>query len=203
MIIAGLTGSIATGKSTVGQMFADHGVPVYEADQLVHQLYAGPEAANIDAAFPGTLQDGKIDRQKLGHYVIGNADNIKRLEKLVHPLIRQKFATIATDHRHDKTKLVIFDIPLLLEQGETPRQTYTLDKIIVTYCSDETQHQRALARPNMTEEKFQILRAKQMPQAEKCQLADFTLNTDQPLETTRSEVEHLIHLLTAQPKATK
>lgn len=205
MIIAGLTGSIATGKSTVGKMFQALNIPVYEADDIVHDIYTGPMAHQIEDIFPGTLVNGQIDRTKLGAYVLGNAKKLKLLEQLIHPLVRQKFADIAQKHRQSGAGLVIFDIPLLLEKGvENARKRYDIDKIIVTFCTPKIQQQRALARPNMSQSKLKEILTRQMPQAQKRALADFTLNTGKSLDTTRTEVEAILNILrTERPHPTE
>lgn len=198
MIIAGLTGSIATGKTTVGKMFQAFGTPVYEADHMVHEIYTGPMATKIEDVFPGTLVDGQIDRTKLGASVLGDGKKLAQLEQLIHPLVRQKFAEIADKHRENGTNLIIFDIPLLLEKGvEKARALYAIDKIIVTFCAPEIQQERALARPQMSQSKFENILAHQMPQAQKCALADFTLDTGKSLDTTRTEVETILNILLA------
>lgn len=196
MIIAGLTGSIATGKSTVGQMFQAFNIPVYEADHIVHDIYTGPLASQIEEVFPGTLINGQIDRTKLGKYVLGDTKMLEKLERLIHPLVRQKFAEIAKNHRQSGTDLIIFDIPLLLEKGvEKARELYAIDKIIVTFCAPEAQQQRALARPHMSQPKLDNILAQQMPQDQKRALADFTLDTGKSLDTTRIEVKAIVDIL--------
>lgn len=196
MIIAGLTGSIATGKSTVGKMFQAFDIPVYEADLMVHEIYAGPLAVKIENVFPGTLVNGQIDRAKLGAYVLGNSEQLARLERLIHPLVRQKFAEIAEKHRQCNSDIIVFDIPLLLEKGvDDARKLYEIDKIIVTFCAPEIQQKRALARRQMSQSKLEDILAQQMPQDQKRALADFTLNTGKSLDVTRTEVEAIIKYL--------
>lgn len=196
MIIAGLTGSIATGKSTVGAMFRSLGVPVYEADALVHEIYAGPQAAVIEAAFPGTLIGGAIDRQKLASYVLDDGAALTKLENIIHPLVRAKFTTLAEGHAKQNAPHIIFDIPLLLEHGlAQAREHYAIDKVIVTYCDPATQKSRAMARDGMTEDKFNAILAKQLPQDNKRALADFELDTTLSLEKTRAKVEYILQTL--------
>jgi len=193
----GLTGSIATGKSTVRQMFADLGVPTFSSDDAVHELYAGAAVAPVEALFPGVTRDGAIDRTELSRRVIGQPERLKALEAVVHPLVRARIAQFIEDAQSTGAPLAIVDIPLLLESGHD----YELDRVLVTVAPDETLRARALARPGMTVEKLDAILARQMPQDEKRKRADYLIYTHKPLAETRAAVKALVEVLTNNPKA--
>ena len=196
MLLLGLTGSIGTGKSTTAKMFAAQGIPVNDADQVVHELYAGEAVPLIEAAFPGTTADGKVDRALLARQLIDNPEGFKRLEAIVHPLVRQKEVAFLEQKRAKGTPAVLLDIPLLYETGGEKR----LDKVIVVTCSPETQAERVLARPGMTEEKFKSILARQVPDAEKRQRADFIVDTEQGMEAARAQVRDILTKLGLETK---
>ena len=196
MLLLGLTGSIGTGKSTTAKMFAAQGIPVNDADQVVHELYAGEAVPLIEAAFPGTTADGKVDRALLARQLIDNPEGFKRLEAIVHPLVRQKEVAFLEQERAKGTPAVLLDIPLLYETGGESR----LDKVIVVTCSPETQAERVLARPGMTEEKFKSILARQVPDAEKRQRADFIVDTEQGMEAARAQVRDILTELGLETK---
>ena len=196
MLLLGLTGSIGTGKSTTAKMFAAQGIPVNDADQVVHELYAGEAVPLIEAAFPGTTADGKVDRTLLARQLIDNPEGFKRLEAIVHPLVRQKEVAFLEQERAKGTPAVLLDIPLLYETGGESR----LDKVIVVTCSPETQAERVLARPGMTEEKFKSILARQVPDAEKRQRADFIVDTEQGMEAARAQVRDILTELGLETK---
>ncbi|MAZ85270.1 MAG: dephospho-CoA kinase [Hoeflea sp.] len=196
MLLLGLTGSIGTGKSTTAKMFAAQGIPVNDADQVVHELYAGEAVPLIEAAFPGTTADGKVDRALLARQLIDNPEGFKRLEAIVHPLVRQKEVAFLEQERAKGTPAVLLDIPLLYETGGEKR----LDKVIVVTCSPETQAERVLARPGMTEEKFKSILARQVPDAEKRQRADFIVDTEQGMEAARAQVRDILTELGLETK---
>jgi dephospho-CoA kinase len=190
MIVIGLTGSIGMGKSTTTAMFAEAGVPVYDADAEVHRLYApgGAAVAPIEAAFPGVVKDGSVDRTALGARVLGDADALKRLEAIVHPLVganRMGFFQAATASGAD---MVVLDIPLLFETGGEKN----VDAVVVVSAPADMQRERVLARPGMTTEKFEAILAKQTPDAEKRARADFVIDTGQGLEAARRQVMDVI-----------
>jgi dephospho-CoA kinase len=190
MIIIGLTGSIGMGKSTTTAMFAEAGVPVYDADAEVHRLYApgGAAVAPIEAAFPGVVKDGSVDRTALGAQVLGDAEALKRLEAIVHPLVganRMGFFQAATASGAD---MVVLDIPLLFETGGEKN----VDAVVVVCAPADMQRERVLARPGMTTEKFEAILAKQTPDAEKRARADFVIDTGQGLEAARRQVMEVI-----------
>ena len=196
MLLLGLTGPIGTGKSTTAKMFAAQGIPVNDADQVVHELYAGEAVPLIEAAFPGTTADGKVDRALLARQLIDNPEGFKRLEAIVHPLVRQKEVAFLEQERAKGTPAVLLDIPLLYETGGEKR----LDKVIVVTCSPETQAERVLARPGMTEEKFKSILARQVPDAEKRQRADFIVDTEQGMEAARAQVRDILTELGLETK---
>lgn len=188
MIRLGLTGSMATGKSTVANMFKTRGIAIYDADKAVHELYENEAVAPVGEAFPQAVVNGKIDRQELSKSVLGDKEKLALLESIVHPLVHQKMHQFLEDQRALQSDLVILEIPLLFETGKA----YPLDKIAVTFCDDDIQKQRALARPGMTEEKFLAIKQRQMPQAEKRARADFEIDTGTTPEQTQQTVDHII-----------
>ena len=196
MIVLGLTGSIGTGKSTTAAMFADLGVPVHDADRAVHDLYAGEAVAPIAAAFPGAVRDGKVDRAALSEILRQAPERFGELEQIVHPLVREKEAAFLARHRDVGTPIVLLDIPLLFETGGASR----VDKVVVVTCDPAIQRQRVLARPGMTEEKFDLIRARQMPDAEKRKRADFVVDSGHGLEPARLQVAEIIDTLNADGK---
>ena len=188
MIVLGLTGSIGMGKSTTAKMFAEAGVPVHDSDEAVHRLYAGAAAPLVEAAFPGTTVGGVVDRVKLGARVLGDAEALKRLEAIIHPLVRADADAFLGRHRNAGESIVVLDIPLLFETGGRGR----VDKVVVVTASPEVQRERVLARPGMTEEKLAAILAKQVPDAEKRRLADFVIDTGQGLDSARAQVDAII-----------
>jgi dephospho-CoA kinase len=196
MIVLGLTGSIGTGKSTTAAMFADLGVPVHDADRAVHDLYAGEAVAPIATAFPGAVRHGKVDRAALSEILRQAPERFGELEAIVHPLVREREAAFLAHHREAGTPIVLLDIPLLLETGGASR----VDKVVVVTCDPAIQRQRVLARPGMTEEKFDLIRARQMPDAEKRKRADFVVDSGHGLEPARLRVAEIIDTLNADGK---
>lgn len=188
MIVLGLTGSIGMGKSTVGRMFADAGVPVHDSDEAVHRLYAGRAVPLIEAAFPGTVVDGSVDRQLLAGHVLGDGAALKRLEAIVHPLVRADADDFVALNRAGNAALVVLDIPLLFETGGRSR----VDRVVVVSAPEEIQRRRVLARPGMSEEKLAAILARQVPDAEKREQADFVIDTSGSLEATRAAVGGII-----------
>lgn len=190
--ILGLTGSVGMGKSTVARMFAELGVPVFDADACVHALQ-GPGGAllpQIEAAFPGTTGPAGVDRTALGAIAFGDAQAMKRLEEIVHPAVaaeRERFLA-----QHADARLVVFDIPLLFEKGTESR----LDAVAVVSADPETQRSRVLARPNMTPQRFAEILKRQMPDAQKREKADYLIDTGCPIDATREAVAALVRKLT-------
>ena len=192
MIRLGLTGSIGMGKSTVAAMFAQEGVPVFDADAAVHRLQ-GPEGAlvaAIEAKFPGTTGPGGVDRGALAERVLGEREALRNLEALVHPAVaREREAFLA---RHGDAPLVVLDIPLLFEAGGWRE----VDKIAVVSAPPDVQRARVLARPDMTEEKFERILARQIADAEKRERADFVIPTGGTFDETRDSVRRIVACLT-------
>lgn len=190
-IVLGLTGSIGMGKSTVSRMFADEGVPVYDADAVVHRLQGaeGELVAAIEAHFPGTTGPDGVNRNSLAERVLGAPDELARLEALIHPAVaRERDAFLAA---HAGAPVVVLDIPLLFEKGAAD----TVDKIAVVSADEETQRLRTLTRPGMTPEKFLRILSHQLPDEEKRARADFVIPTDCSLDETRASVRHILACL--------
>lgn len=188
MIKVGLTGSIGMGKSTTAEMFREAGVPVYDADATVHDLYQNEAAPLVEAEFPGTTKNGLVDREELGKRVLGKSNALKKLEAIVHPLVHFKEKAFLDEAKKKGAKFVILDIPLLFETGGKAR----VDKIIVVTASASEQRRRVLARENMTEEKFASILARQIPDAEKRKNADYLIETDDGMEHARKRVAEII-----------
>ena len=193
MIVLGLTGSIGMGKSTTAKMFAEAGVPVHDADATVHALYSGKAAPLIEAAFPGTVKDGVVDRAELGKRVVGNAEAMKKLEAIVHPLVREAEIAFLDRARAENRPLVVLDIPLLFETGGDAR----VDYVVVVTAPAEVQRARVMERSGMTEERFRGLLAKQTPDAEKRARADFLVDTSLGMEAARAKVRDIVRVLAA------
>lgn len=193
MIIIGLTGSIGMGKSTVAAMFAEEGAPSFNSDAAVHELYApgGAGVAPVEAAFPGVTKDGAIDRVALSARVVGKPDEIKRLEAIVHPLVRQAQMQFLQDQRDAGAAFVVLDIPLLFEGGGAK----LVDKTVVVSAPADVQRARVLARPGMSVEKFEAILALQMPDAEKRARADFVIDTSLSFDDTRAQVRAALDAL--------
>ena len=194
MIRLGLTGSIGMGKSTTAKLFAEEGVPVHDSDETVHRLYAGPAAAKVEAAFPGVVVNGTVDRRRLAGRVLDDQDALRRLGEIVHPLVRADADAFIERHRKAGAPVVVLDIPLLFETGGTDR----VDSILVVTASPEVQRQRVMARPGMTEEKFEAILANQVADREKRRNADFVIDTSHGLDHARREVRRIIGLLTTR-----
>jgi len=190
-VLLGLTGSIGMGKSTVARMFADEGVPVFDADAVVHRLQGteGALVAAIEAAFPGTTGPAGVDRGALAERVLAEPEKLRRLEALVHPAVaREREAFLAA---WAGAPLVVLDIPLLFEKGLAE----TVDKVAVVSADAEVQRLRTLARPGMTAEKFLRVLSHQTPDAEKRARADFVIPTDVPMDETRDSVRRIVACL--------
>jgi len=193
MIVLGLTGSIGMGKSTVARMFADEGVPVFDADAVVHRLQgpAGALVAGIEAAFPGTTGPRGVDRSTLAERVLAEPAALRRLEALIHPAVAlERGAFLAA---HAQSPVVVLDIPLLFEKGGEAQ----VDRIAVVSADPEVQRIRTLARPGMTAEKFLRILSHQLPDAEKRARADFVIPTDCSIDETRASVRRILACLAA------
>ena len=200
MIVLGLTGSIGMGKTETAKAFARLGAAVYDADAAVHALYApgGAAVEPIAKLFPEAVRDGAVDRAALGAIVLSDADKLKRLEAVVHPLVREAQTQFLQDSAAAGAALVVLDIPLLFETGGDAK----VDKTLVVTAPAEVQRARVLARPGMTEEKFNAIRAKQMPEDEKRARADFIIETDKGLDAAALDVARIFNELTGEKAAT-
>lgn len=190
-VLIGLTGSIGMGKSTTAEMFRAEGVPVYDSDRLVHEIYMGPAAAEIERAFPGSVVEGKVDRSRLAALVLDRPEAMRRLEAIVHPLVWEGRRRFLEEQAATGAEIVALDIPLLFETGADA----AVDAVVVATAPEETQRARVLARPGMTEEKFQSILARQTSDAEKRRRAHFLIHTDAGLEAARKEVRLILERL--------
>lgn len=184
MFTIGITGSMATGKSTLLDAFARQGVPVFSADSAVAQLYAGEAVAPVEALFPGTSRDGRIDRQALAARLAADPAGFPKLEAVVHPLVRARMARFLDEARQRGAAVAAVEVPLLFETGHD----YGFDAIAVTHVEDAVQRRRLLERPGMTVEKLETLLARQMPQAEKMKRATYLFDTARP----RSDIDEMV-----------
>jgi len=194
VIRIGLTGSIGMGKSTTARMFAAEGVPVHDADATVHTLYAGRAAPLIEAAFPGTVADGQVDRKLLSPHVLGKPEAMKKLEAIVHPLVREEEQAFLDKARSDRRRIVMMDIPLLFETGDGGR----VDVSVVVTADAEVQRKRVLGRPGMTKDRFEAILGKQMADAEKRLRAHFLVDTGLGMESARRRVRAILKALAAR-----
>src|ERR1700732_787038 len=196
MILLGLTGSIGMGKSTTAKLFAEAGVPVYDADATVHRLYEGEAVPAIEAAFPGTTANGKVDRHRLSAQVVHDPAAIKRLEGIVHPMLGASRRKFLHDAELSGAPVAVVDVPLLYETGGEKR----VDAVVVVTTSPEVQRERILARDNMTGEKFDAILARQLPDAEKRKRADFVVNTSHGLEPVRARIRDILREVGKMPR---
>lgn len=193
MIVLGLTGSVGMGKSATAKMFAEEGIPVFDADAAVHRLYEGKAVPLVEAAFPGTTKDGRVDRDRLSAEVVGRPEALEKLEAIVHPLVSEARHAFLEKARRAGAKIAIVDIPLLFETGSHGE----VDRIVVVSAPHEVQKRRVLERPGMTEEKFAAIHARQTPDAEKRQRADFVVDTSQGFDAARESVRMILRELLA------
>ena len=194
MFVIGLTGSIAMGKSTTARLFAEEGVPVHDSDATVHALYAGEAVAPVEAAFPGVTRDGRIDRTALGARVVGDAPALRRLEQIVHPLVREAGTKFLKDAEAKGATVAVLDIPLLFETGGESR----VDATVVVSAPAEMQRARVLER-GVTPEKLEALLARQMPDAEKRRRADFMVDSAHGIEHARTQVRQILAAVAKMP----
>ena len=196
MIILGLTGSIGMGKSTTAKLFAEAGVPVYDADATVHELYEGEAVPAIEAAFPGTTVNGKVDRARLSAQVVHDPAAMQRLEQIVHPMLgasRQKFFQ---DAERSGAPVAVVDVPLLYETGGEKR----VDAVVVVTTTPENQRERILARGTMTQEVLDSILARQLPDAEKRKRADFVVDTSHGLDPVRARIRDILDQAAKMPQ---
>jgi len=196
MLLLGLTGSIGMGKSTTAKLFEEAGVPVYDADAAVHKIYEGEAAPAIEAAFPGTTADGKVDRNKLSAKVVHDPAAMKRLEQIVHPMLGASRQEFLHDAEQSGAPVAVVDIPLLFETGGEKR----VDAVVVVTTTPEIQRQRILERDNMTGEKLDALLARQLPDAEKRKRADFVVDTSHGLDPVRARIRDILDQAAKMPQ---
>jgi dephospho-CoA kinase len=196
MRVLGLTGSIGMGKSTTAKLFAEAGVPVYDADATVHMIYEGEAAPAIEAAFPGTTVGGKVDRAKLSAQVVHDPAAIRRLEQVVHPMLRSYYQKFLADAERSGAPVAVMDVPLLFETGGEKR----VDAVVVVTTDPEIQRQRILARDNMTDEKLKAILARQLPDSEKRKRADFVVDTSHGLDPVRARIREILDEAAKMPR---
>ena len=195
MFVLGLTGSIAMGKTTTAKLFADAGVPVHDADATVHSLYEGEAAAAIEAAFPGTTEGGKVDRKVLGARIAGDAAALRRLEAIVHPLVRQAEERFLAQAERAGAQAVVLDIPLLFETAGEKR----VDAVVVVTAPTDVQRSRTRER-GIAPEQLETLLARQVPDDEKRRRADFIVDTSRGIESARAQVQDILAAIVKMPK---
>jgi dephospho-CoA kinase len=196
MKILGLTGSIGMGKSTTAKLFAEAGVPVYDADATVHRVYQGEAVPAIEAAFPGTTADGKVDRARLSAKVVHDPAAIQRLEQIVHPMLRSYHQKFLEEAAQAGAPVVVMDIPLLFETGGEKR----VDAVVVVTTAPEVQRERILARGTMTAETLDAILARQTPDAEKRRRADFVVDTSHGLDPVRDRIRDILAEVVKMPQ---
>ncbi len=196
MRILGLTGSIGMGKSTTAKLFGEAGVPVYDADAAVHKIYEGEAAPAIEAAFPGTTIDGRVDRAKLSARVVHDPAAIKRLEQIVHPMLGASRKRFLDEAERSGKPVVVMDIPLLYETGGEKR----VDAVVVVSTDSATQRQRIMARGTMSPEALDAILARQLPDAEKRKRADFVVDTSHGLEPVRAAIRDILAEVVKMPR---
>jgi dephospho-CoA kinase len=196
MLILGLTGSIGMGKSTTAKLFAEAGVPVYDADATVHMIYEGEAVPAIEAAFPGTTVGGKVDRARLSAQVMHDPAKMKQLEQIVHPMLRAYHQKFLDEAERSGAPVAVVDVPLLYETGGETR----VDAVVVVSTSPQQQRERILARDNMTADKLDAILARQLPDAEKRARADFVVDTSHGLDPVRVRIREILNEAARMPQ---
>ena len=191
MLIVGLTGSIGMGKSTIAELFRQRGIAVFDADAVVHHLYEKDAVEALEAAFPGSTSEGRVDRQKLSQHLTRDPNGYRRLEAIVHPLVRARQADFLRQQNDAGSEFAVLEIPLLFETGGDQR----VDVVIVVSATSDTQTKRVLERPAMTKEKLAEILARQVPDAEKRARCDFIVDTDQSLEACAGQIDDILSKL--------
>ncbi|MFQ5626135.1 MAG: dephospho-CoA kinase [Methyloligellaceae bacterium] len=191
MLVIGLTGSIGMGKTTAARRFMAHGIPVFDADAEVHKLYEAEAVAPIEAAFPGVMKDGKIDRARLGDKLREDSHALARLEAIVHPMVRARREDFLRANARTGAEMAVLEIPLLFETGGER----DVDVIIVVTAPEDVQRTRLLERRGMSEARLDMLLANQLPDAEKRKRADYVVDTNRPVEETAEEIDNIIESL--------
>lgn len=195
MFILGLTGSIGMGKSTTAKFFREAGVPLHDSDAVVHQLYEGEAVRPVGAAFPGTVVDGRVDRTKLSEKLVGKPEEIRRLEAIVHPLVRAVSQRFTQEQMARGARVIVLDIPLLFETGGEKN----VDAVVVVSAPAEVQRARVLSRPGMTAERFDALLARQMPDKEKRARAHFIVDSSRSFDSARAQIHGILRAVAALP----
>ena len=196
MFVLGLTGSLGMGKSTTAGFFAEFGVPVHDADAAVHRLYKAEAAPLIEAAFPGTTAGGEVDREKLARQVLNDPAAMKKLEEIVHPLVRAAEERFLADAESKNARVAVLDIPLLFETGGDRR----CDAVVVVSAPEEVQRARIFERPGMTEQKFAAIAANQMLDSEKRKRADFIVDTSKGFDAAQAQVREILAQIATMPR---
>jgi dephospho-CoA kinase len=196
MRVLGLTGSIGMGKSTTAKLFVEAGVPVYDADATVHMVYQGEAVPAIEAAFPGTTTDGKVDRAKLSARLVHDPAAIRQLEQIVHPMLRAYHQKFLDDAERSGAPVAVVDVPLLFETGGEKR----VDAVVVVTTDPEIQRRRVLARDNMTSEMLDAILARQLPDIEKRQRADFIVDTSHGPGPVRARIKEILSEAAKMPR---
>lgn len=195
VFILGLTGSIGMGKSTTAGFFREAGVPLHDSDAVVHRLYDGEAVAAVEAAFPGVAVGGRIDRTRLSGKLVGDPDAIKRLESIVHPLVRAVTQRFIEEQAARGARVIVLDIPLLFETGGEKN----VDAVVVVSAPAEVQRERVLKRPGMTAERLDALLARQMSDAEKRARAHFVVDSSRSFDSARAQVHGILRAIAALP----
>jgi dephospho-CoA kinase len=195
VFILGLTGSIGMGKSTTAGFFREAGVPVHDSDAVVHRLYEGEAVGPVEAAFPGVAVDGRIDRAKLAEKLVGNPDAIRRLEAIVHPLVRAVSERFIAEQAARGSRVIVLDIPLLFETGGEKR----VDAVVVVSAPAAVQRARVLSRAGMTAERLDALLARQMSDAEKRARAHFVVDSSRSFDSARAQVHGILRAIAPLP----
>ncbi len=199
MLIIGLTGSIAMGKSTAGNYLVQRGIPLFNADDVVHELYCDEAVAPVGAVFPGAIEDNKINRTKLSELLISDPEKISQLEAIVHPMVIAKRVAFIEKHRLLGTQMIVVDIPLLFEK----QLQDSVDVILLMTAPPDVQAERVMKRPGMTTQKFAMIRAHQMDDEQKRQLANFVIDTNGPFEETHKRLDSFLESLHDWPQKTQ
>ncbi len=188
MYILALTGSIATGKSTVLKIFSEQNIATISADEIVHKLYDNQAFKQLALAFPIAINDNKIDKKILKKIILGSTKNLKILEDILHPLVQKEIEKFILKSKEENRQIIVLEIPLLFESNNK----YQYDAIAVTYCDEETQLERVLLREGMSKQKLQFILNQQMPQKDKKERADFLIDSSTGLEDTKKQVKDII-----------
>jgi dephospho-CoA kinase len=196
MFVIGVTGSAGMGKSTTARFFAEAGVPVHDADAVVHRLYEGQAVAAVEAVFPGTTARGRVNRNRLAERVLNDPAALEKLEDIVHPLVQEAEQQLLTDAERRGEKVAVLDIPLLFETGGDRR----VDAVVVVSAPPEVQQARLLERPGMTIEKLESILGRQMPDAEKRARADFIVDTSRGYDAARAQVRAILDAVVTMPR---